>query len=207
MDGETGDCGPPETGAWYPPNLARSEGAALQATPCQFGEETLYGMHPGTGGGYEGKVQIGARVQPGMDIGGLIRGVGVQDHRHGGGELTSVFSGRESVAGPGTVGATVSGSVKSERLREGNASRWAASTRRGSPMVFRPRNPCSIQFGQAFWQGRGCVEDQVSQLVRKCQLAPDPIGIGAMHRSRMEWTDANWYFGPGSRPLAKEDRA
>ena len=77
--------------------------AALQAAPCQFGEKTLHCMHPGTGGGYEVKVPIGVRVQPGMDIGGPMRGVGVQDHRQEGGGLTRVFSGRESVVASGSV--------------------------------------------------------------------------------------------------------
>ena len=64
--------------------LQGGEVAALQAAPRQFGKETLHCIHPGTGGGYEVKVPVGVRVQPGMDIGGLRRGVVVQDHMHGG---------------------------------------------------------------------------------------------------------------------------
>ena len=64
--------------------LQGGEVTALQAAPRQFGEETLHRMHPGTGGGYEVKVPVGVRVQPGMHIGGLRRSVMVQDHMHGG---------------------------------------------------------------------------------------------------------------------------
>ena len=70
---------------------------------------------------YEVKVPIGVRVQPGMYIGGLMHGVGVQDHRHGGGGLTRVFSGRESVAAAGSVGLprVWLGQARRERLSAG----------------------------------------------------------------------------------------
>ena len=64
--------------------LQGGEVTALQAAPRQFGEETLHRIHPGAGGGYEVKVPVGVRVQPGMHIGSLRRGVVVQDHMHGG---------------------------------------------------------------------------------------------------------------------------
>ena len=64
--------------------LQGGEVTALQAAPRQFGEETRHRMHAGTGGRYEVKVPVGVCVQPGMHIGGLRRGVMVQDHRHRG---------------------------------------------------------------------------------------------------------------------------
>ncbi len=64
--------------------LQGGEVTALQAAPRQFGEETLHRMHAGTGGRYEVKVPVGVCVQPGMHIGGLRRGVVVQDYMHGG---------------------------------------------------------------------------------------------------------------------------
>ena len=114
--------------------LQGGEVAALQTAPRQFGEETLHRLHPGTGGGYEVKVPVGVRVQPGMHIGGLIPGVGVQDHRHGGVGFTRVFPRWESVKASGSVGpprvwpyhtppgATVSGSVRAERPRGGRSA-------------------------------------------------------------------------------------
>ncbi len=63
--------------------LQGGEVAPLQATPCQFGEETLHRMHPGTGGGDEVKVPVGVCFQPGMQRGGLMRSVVVQDHVYG----------------------------------------------------------------------------------------------------------------------------
>ncbi len=63
--------------------LQGGEVAPLQATPCQFGEETLHRMHPGTGGGDEVKVPVGVCFQLGMQRGGLMRSVVVQDHVYG----------------------------------------------------------------------------------------------------------------------------
>ncbi len=63
--------------------LQGGEVAPLQAPSCPFGEETFHRMHPGTGGGYEMKVQVGVRLQPGMLISGLMGSVVAQDHRHG----------------------------------------------------------------------------------------------------------------------------
>ena len=64
--------------------LQGGEVAALQAAPRQFGEETLHGVHPGTGSGSKVKVPVGMSRQPGVYGGGFVGGVIVQNHVHRG---------------------------------------------------------------------------------------------------------------------------
>src|SRR5712691_6316674 len=55
------------------------EGAALEPLPGQFGEEALDRVEPGGRGRGEVKVEPLVPLQPGLDLGMLVRGVVVDD--------------------------------------------------------------------------------------------------------------------------------